>query len=61
MGTPQAWHLQNIPAAGEHRVVGRYRGVLTYAWMVAHCLPIDGPCGRIVYFPTAAGTMNVSA
>ncbi len=35
--------------------------VRTNAFMVAHFVPTAAPCGRIVYFPTAAGTIKVSA
>src|SRR5512140_3962354 len=43
---------------------GRFRGygfVRTYALIVAHRFPSAAPLGRIVYGPTAAGMMNVSA
>ena len=35
--------------------------VRTNAFIVAHSVPTAAPYGRIVYLPTAAGTMNVSA
>lgn len=58
-----SWNFAGCGVKSREEFRNRYHRfqVRTKAFTVAHSLPMEGPCGRMVYEPMIAGTIKVSA